>query len=289
MVLMSPPRLLLCTDMDRTVIPNGHQPEHPAARACFKAFCQLPEVSLVYVTGRHRELVEQAIQDYGLPEPDYAVTDVGTKLYRVVAGRWQDMCDWAASIAADWQGKSREQLQQCLSPMTDLTLQEPSKQNTFKISYYVSLAADKDELMRRAAAALNRLGVAASLVWSIDELAQIGLLDVLPRHATKLHGIRFLQRQLGYQPDEVLFAGDSGNDLPVLGSAIRSVLVANASDEIKRQARQLAAQNGHSDALYLAEEQMGTWCGNYTGGILQGVWHFAPEFRDRLRQVGFSL
>ena len=63
-------RLLLCTDMDRTIIPNGHQPEHPDARERFRQLCSLPAVKLVYVTGRHLQLVEQAIADYNLPEPD---------------------------------------------------------------------------------------------------------------------------------------------------------------------------------------------------------------------------
>ncbi len=30
--------LLLCTDMDRTVIPNGAQPEHPRTRSAFRLF-----------------------------------------------------------------------------------------------------------------------------------------------------------------------------------------------------------------------------------------------------------
>ena len=30
-----PERLLLCTDLDRTLIPNGPQPESPGARAHF--------------------------------------------------------------------------------------------------------------------------------------------------------------------------------------------------------------------------------------------------------------
>ena len=31
-----PERLLLCTDLDRTLIPNGPQPESPRARAAFR-------------------------------------------------------------------------------------------------------------------------------------------------------------------------------------------------------------------------------------------------------------
>lgn len=62
---------------------------------------------------------------------------------------------------------------------------------------------------------------------------------MLPRNATKLHGIEFLQQRLGYGHSEVIFAGDSGNDLPVLVSPIPSVLVANASAELKQQELQL--------------------------------------------------
>jgi len=283
---MNEKRLLLCCDMDRTVIPNGSQLEHPAARQRFKTFCSLPGVALVYVTGRHQDLAWQAISSYDLPEPDYAVTDVGTKIYHIIDGQWLALNLWEKVIAIDWRGNSREQLHRHLCSLTELKLQEESKQNTFKLSYYLSLQADQEQVMSRAAERLDRLGVAASLVWSVDEPEQIGLLDVLPRNATKLHGIQFLQQQLGYRHDEVLFAGDSGNDLPVLGSAIRSVLVANASDEVKREACRLAEQNGHESALYLADEQSSPLGGHYAAGVLQGIGYFIPEYRDQLKELG---
>lgn len=285
---MNQSRLLLCTDMDRTVIPNGRQPEHPAARRVFNSFCGLPEVTLVYVTGRHRELVTEAIKTYGLPEPDFAVTDVGTKIYRIVAGQWLDMTAWEKVIATDWQGKSREQIQDRLSPIIELTLQEESKQNTFKLSYYVSLGEEKDRILGRVETCLKQLGVHASLIWSIDEQVQVGLLDILPRGATKLHGMLFLQQHLGYQSEQMLFAGDSGNDLAVLGSAVRSVLVANASEDIRSRARELATRNGHSETLYVADQQSGPIGGHYSAGVLQGIWHFAPEFHGQLKQLGYS-
>lgn len=274
---MSPGRLLLCTDMDRTVIPNGHQPEHPAARPTFTAFCRRPEVCLVYVTGRHRQLVRQAIADYALPEPDYAITDVGSRIYRVVDGHWRIMRRWEAEVAVDWRGRTHAELERALRPIGELTLQEKAKQNRFKLSYYLDLAEDRVPVMARIRHTLADLGVAASLIWSVDDLKQVGLLDVLPENATKLHGIKFLQKQLNYHHDEVLFAGDSGNDLPVLGSDVRSVLVANASAEVKQQAWQLAVAAGHADALYLAQEGDGPFGGNYAAGVLQGVDHFFPE------------
>lgn len=275
-------RLLLCTDLDRTVIPNGHQPEHPAAREKFRELCALPDICLVYVTGRHQELVKQAIEQYKLPVPDYAITDVGTKIYRLGHAEWQELLSWQEQIATDWQGKTHNQLRQALGSFPELILQEQSKQNDFKLSYYLPLDADRNKILKGIEQTLRQLGVATSLIWSIDEPEQIGLLDVLPRNATKLHGIEFLQRHLGYCREELIFAGDSGNDLPVLASPIRSILVANAEQQIKQQAQQLVVQNGSVQSLYLAQQDHFPLGGNYSAGVLQGVLFFAPEIGAKL-------
>ena len=56
---MTTPRLMLCTDLDRTLLPNAAQPESPSARASFARLVSHAAISLVYVTGRHRALVER--------------------------------------------------------------------------------------------------------------------------------------------------------------------------------------------------------------------------------------
>ncbi len=284
---MSEHRLLLCTDMDRTVIPNGEQPEHPQARERFSDFCSLPEVTLAYVTGRHQALVRQAIADYNLPEPAFAITDVGSKIYQVVDNQWLELDSWETHIDKDWNGNTHQQLQQLLSAVPHLSLQESSKQNTHKLSYYLPLQIDQNTVMQQMENCLQAEDIAASLIWSIDEPNNIGLLDVLPRNATKLHAIEFLQHHLGYNHNEVIFAGDSGNDLPVLGSSIASVLVANASEDIKQSAQQLAESNGYKDALFLATATRLNMNGNYSAGVLEGVWHFAPEFHDKLQPAKY--
>ena len=281
---MSQLKLLICTDMDRTIIPNGSQPEHPDARKRFKAFCDRPEVTLTYVTGRHQALVSQAIQDYALPIPDFAITDVGTKIYHVADGQWEVQQNWEDTIDVGWNGKSHRQIMQLLSHINDLQLQESSKQNTHKLSYYLPLNIDEKAVFARVKECLHEANVQVSLIWSIDEPKDIGLLDILPPNATKLHAITFLQQQLGYKHNEVIFAGDSGNDLPVLCSPIQSVLVDNASDEIKNMAQQLAEQNGYKDALYIAKATGLNMNGNYSAGVLQGVWHYASDFRQLLEQ-----
>lgn len=276
-------RLLLCTDMDRTVIPNGMQAEHPDARRRFRSFCQAENVCLVYVTGRHRQLVEKAIRTYSLPQPDYIISDVGTKIFQFKDKRWQEVQSWCDEISKDWNGKSHNDLKLLLSDIKNLKLQELTKQNTHKLSFYLPLYLNKNDVIAEVHERLNANNIHASVMWSIDELTNVGLLDVLPEHATKLHAIEFLQSRLGYDEKEVVFAGDSGNDMPVLASPIQSVVVNNASDEIKAMAQQLVAENGHPQSLYIAVDPGPLGMnGNYSAGVLQGVWHYAEGFRNQL-------
>lgn len=241
----------------------------------------------MYVTGRHLQLVMDAIKEYELPMPDYAITDVGTKIYRIEGQQWHELHAWEEEVDRDWNGRGHGQLKMLFEDIPELQLQEKSKQNTHKLSYYVDLHVQEERLLSLIARRLDELGVRASLVWSIDEPKGMGLLDVLPRNATKLHAIDFLRQQLGYSLVEVVFAGDSGNDLPVLESLIPSVLVANASQEVKASAQRLAEMKGNSLSLYLATGSNNNMNGNYSAGVLEGVYHFQPDFRERLEQIGF--
>ena len=275
-------RLLLCTDLDRTLLPNGEQPESPQARALFARLAARPGVTLVYVTGRHRALVQAALDEYQLPRPAHVIADVGTSIYDVGPDAWQHHHNWQVEIAADWAGTTHAQLVELFAGMTQLQLQEPEKQNDFKLSYYLALDVDRLVLMARMQALLQDRGVHASLIWSIDDLRQIGLLDILPAGATKLHALDFLRARLGFSLAETLFAGDSGNDLPVLASNIPAVLVANASEAVRTAALQQATALGHRAALYLAHGGFQGMNGNYSAGILEGLVHFLPASLDFL-------
>lgn len=275
-----PIRLLLCTDLDRTLLPNGPQAESSGARDKFRQLALQPGVTLVYVTGRDRKLVEDAIDEYRLPLPDYVIADVGSTIYEIQQHDWRDWDRWQQEISPDWSGKSHDEIHSLFSNSLVLKLQEDKKQNTFKLSYYVPLEADHETLMSEMHATLVHKKIRASLIWSIDELAGTGLLDVLPASANKRHAIEFLMKQLGFDLSNTVFAGDSGNDLAVLTSPIRSVLVANASADVRDEAKQMALNLGEMDALYFAHGGFLGMNGNYSAGILEGVAHYMPETTD---------
>lgn len=267
--------------MDRTLIPNGLAVESKFARSRFNDFVVAPEVTLVYVTGRDKGLVIQAIADYDLPLPDYAITDVGTKIYKIENRKWHELQDWTQQLDVDWEGKSILEVQNLLAGIAGLVLQESEKQNHHKLSYYVDLTFDKQSILDAVDVLLCQFGIAANMIWSVDDEMNQGLLDILPKNANKLHAVIFLQQRLHYEPEETLFAGDSGNDLDVMGSMIPSVLVANASDDIREAAHKLAYESGNSDTLYCANGYRGM-NGNYAAGILEGVWHFYARHRNKL-------
>jgi HAD superfamily hydrolase (TIGR01484 family) len=279
-------RLLLCTDLDRTLLPNGAQPESPAARRRFGEFVAQQPVTLAYVTGRHRALVERAVSSYGIPVPDFVISDVGTRIHDLRGGDWQTWAAWEQAIDRDWGGLDHRALQGLLSDLTALRLQERSKQSAHKLSYYVPLQTDRRVLCEGVEQRLQAAGVRANLVWSVDEPNGVGLLDVLPASAGKLEAIRFLHTELGFREDETIFAGDSGNDLPVLASSLPAVLVANAADEVRAEAQAAAAVQGAADRLYLARGGVLGMNGNYSAGILEGIAHFHPELFARLRAQG---
>jgi sucrose-6-phosphatase len=272
-------RILICTDLDRTLLPNGKQPESPGARAAFTLLVSRPEVTLAYVSGRHRSLVEDAIREYTLPLPDWVIGDVGTTIYQVHANEWRHWYEWEQDVSADWRGLTANNLRPLFSDLESLHLQEESKQNRYKLSYYVPLQTDILALQREMSWRLNLASMAASLIYSVDEATSTGLLDVLPALATKLHAVEFLMQHQGFDYTNTVFAGDSGNDLPVLASAIQSVLVANADCDVIEQAKSQALQQGTMEALYVAQGGFLGMNGNYSAGILEGIAYYHPDTR----------
>jgi len=264
--------LLICTDLDRTLMPNGRQPESPDARQRFSKFVSRQQITLAYVSGRHRQLIEQAIEEYQLPLPDFAIADVGSTIYRIEQDKWHQWQAWSNAIADDWQGLGQGKIHALLSDIGALKLQEPEKQNIHKLSYYLSLTHDQHRIIDRIQVRLCAKQVKANVIWSADELRNVGLIDILPASANKLHAIRFLMQQQGFDDSDTIFAGDSGNDLDVLLSPVQSVLVANADDAVR-----LAVEGASPDTLYLASGDFLGMNGNYSAGILEGVAHYRPD------------
>jgi sucrose-6-phosphatase len=269
--------LLLCTDLDRTILPNGMAAESLQARPLLHRLASLPDLRLAYVSGRDRSLLAEAVADYQLPRPHFAVGDVGTSIYTVHGDHWQACQEWEKEISADWQGRTGAELAGFLAGISGLRLQEAGRQNLYKLSYYTPEICDRETLLTQVHQRLRSQGIQAAVVWSLDEMRGQGLLDILPRSADKLGAVRFLMARLGLDPERVLFAGDSGNDIAVLTSGLKAILVRNADDRVRSEAQRYLAATEQLDRLYCARGGFLGMNGNYAAGVLEGVCHFFPE------------
>jgi sucrose-6-phosphatase len=274
-------KLLLCSDLDRTLIPNGHQEESPDARYWLGRLAQRPEVMLVYVSGRDKALITEAIRTWELPLPDIAVGDVGTAIYTIggkpekpVFEEWED---WKQEIAADWNGKKSGDIVNLFRDFKVLSLQEDEKQKDFKLSFYVDIDADLSRITENIKARLAENRLRSSVIDSIDEIEDVALVDIVPERATKIHAVYFIMNRLQIERSRVIYAGDSGNDLLALTSGLKAVLVKNASEDVCREAIEIVSQKADDSSLYLAEGGFMEMNGNYAAGVLEGVVHFMPE------------
>ncbi len=278
---------LLCTDLDRTLVPNGEQPESSLARPVLWHLLRSHDMSLAYVSGRDVGRVQQAIVDYDLQVPDIIVADVGTSIYVTSDGGWVLHDAWHELIGRDWNGFDSDGIGRSLSHFSQLRAQEPDRQTRYKRSYYLPLDMDVQPLSEALESHLQSLGVRASLVFSDDPEKNVKLLDVLPVHATKRDAIVHVQQMQGVDNESCLFSGDSGNDVTALASHLRSVTVRNADQPTRDAVRKLAADNGTQDSSYQAEGGLAladgqSLNGNYAAGIVEGLVHFRPEWRDEL-------
>ena len=278
---------LLCTDLDRTLLPNGEQPESAHARPILWHLLRSYGVSLAYVSGRDLGRVLDAIEEYSLPLPDAIVADVGTSVYTLDGEQWVQNPDWQAMISRDWNGKNASDIQRLLSDVKAMVEQEADRQSTFKQSYYYAEDTDQASLLDEVDKRLAQQGINASLVSSHDPEKNVGLLDVLPGSATKREAVAFLQSMFDVATEDVLFAGDSGNDVNAICAVNPSVLVANA-DAPTRQAVEVACRDDSLRKITCIAAGGITVAGKeplngfYAAGIVEGLLHFRPAWAAHL-------
>jgi HAD superfamily hydrolase (TIGR01484 family) len=275
-------RPFLCCDLDRTLIPNGVEEESPHARPALAKIATRTELTLAYVSGRRKELIEEGVATWGLPTPAFAVGDVGTTIYEIDGDRWRLLPAWSDRLADAWRGHDSADLADALAGIDGLTAQEAATQSRFKLSYYLDRAADRERVMAEIGRRLATERIGAERIYSVDEEKNVGLLDLLPTGGTKVDAIFFLMERFGFDREATIFCGDSGNDLPALTSGLKAALVKNATEEVRREALARVRAKGIEERLYCATGGFMGMNGNYAAGALEGLCHFIPKARDWL-------
>ena len=269
--------ILICTDLDRTLLPNGPQVESPEARPLFSKFAALPGVQLAFVSGRRLSLQLDAILEFDLPTPDYIVGDVGASIYRRIDDQWAADSGWKDQLSVAWKHQTWRDIAPSFRDIEGLELQEVAAQADHKLSFNAPDPSKRGTILEEVNKRLTHQQIPAQLIWSVDETVPMGLLDIMAPGATKRHAVEHVIKLSGVPSERVLYAGDSGNDLPILVSPFPSVLVANATPEFSDEARLAAETAGLLDQLYFAKGTSSGLNGCYSAGILEGLSHFFPE------------
>ncbi len=258
---------ILATDLDGTFIPLKDNDANQRDLRCLASELQDRDLDLIFVTGRHFTSVQAAIADHRLPLPGWIICDVGTSLFaRSAAGEYESVASYAQHLESRIAGHTVDDLRQQLQAITGLRLQEPEKQGPFKLSYY----ADAEALSKRVdqiQAVLDAEAAPYTVIASVDPFNQDGLIDLLPTGVSKAFALRWWTEQYEYDQRSIVFAGDSGNDLAALTAGYRSILVANALQNVVQQAVAAHRQQGWPDRLFLATQTA-------TSGVLEGLRHF---------------
>lgn len=274
--------ILICTDLDRTLIPNGDEPVSEGALNLFVELCKSSDIQLCYVTGRNIELTNNAILEFKLPKADFLICDVGASAYYLQENKYSIDQSWKNEIESDWNGMDINLIHELLDDIDDLILQEQSNQSIYKLSYYTQSEPDKpiSEIKNR----LKLISVNINIISSYDEIKNIFLIDILPKSVSKSQAIKYLMEKNGDTYDNTIFCGDGGNDIDVFTSGIPSVIVKNSHQNVIDKINEFK-NSGLTFNLYRAKGNFHHLNGNYVSGILEGLSHYHSSLKFKIENI----
>lgn len=258
----------LFTDLDGTLIPLDGNQQNVHDLQALKLVLKEQNIGLVFITGRHIQSACNAMEEYSLPNPVWIICDVGTTVVEASAmkndsdGNHANQ-DYVRELADKTSGWDSARLQTDLQLPPDLRLQESEKQGEFKISFYAD-ATQLTALTQQCQQQLDVTKAPYGIISSVDPFTGDGLIDFLPTGVDKAFAARWLARRLNLNYErEVIYAGDSGNDLAALTSGCRSILVGNADRSIADQIQNMPV----AERVFFSSQSA-------TSGVLEGVRYF---------------
>ena len=248
------PQWVLATDIDNTL--TGDEPALRQLAQELGALRQKGELFLILSTGRRLEDVLSGFEREGLPEPDAIISQVGTEIYLPPFS--PGMAPLAAWEERLQQRFARNRALNFLEAVEGVAMQPDEFNTPLKVSVYLDQAPDPhaaaERVLRRIESADD--GGEYRVLWSSGRD-----LDIIPEAAGKGNAIRYLLKHLELDPNKLVVAGDSGNDLSMFETFPCGIVVANAQPELD-----ILRGDTQSDHFFATAK-----C---AGGVTEGLRHF---------------
>lgn len=234
---------MLVTDIDNTLLGSDEALER------FVEFYNANHSRFVFcvATGRTINSAKKVLEESGVPTPDIFITSVGSEIY--YTGELKRDAYWSRHIGADWQP---EKIRELMRDIVGVTPQPYIDQRDYKISYFYDGA--KFMGTKKLTKIFQDCDIKAKIIISHNQY-----LDILPVRASKGLAVKAVAFRWDISFDNILVAGDSGNDIDMLNGAIPGVAVGNYSEELEKL-------KGREN-VYFSEE-------TFADGILDGVEYY---------------
>lgn len=240
---------VLASDIDNTLTGDS--------QALLRLGRQLAELraqgrlALFLTTGRTLQETLTGFEGENIPQADAIITQVGTEIYLPpFSAGMQPLQEWADRLHRQY---SRQQAVSFLSNIDGAVLQADRYNTSLKASFYLDQAPNPDRAAELVQQRVAAAGDSYQVVWSSGKH-----LDILPAAAGKANAVRFLIHHLQLAPQQVIAAGDSGNDRSMLVGLDYGIVVGNAQPELKYLQGDPPAQ------LYFAQQP-------FAAGVAEGL------------------
>lgn len=187
------------------------------------------------------------VHEASLPCPDYIIGGVGTQMFDCRTN--QSVPEFNDRFQDGWDLATVEQI---LAGFAGITRQPPEFLHPYKSSWYLRDASF--EALNAIQKQLMNAGLNVSLIYSSARD-----LDVLPANTSKGHALQWLCHQIGVPLEQILVAGDTGNDSSMfLLPGVKGIVIKNALPELHEATARLPIFKAMSP---------------FADGVLQGLAH----------------
>lgn len=209
-------KMILATDLDGTFLSTNLKAPPSELYKIIRDYRE--EIILIFVTGRGHESILPLLDDSSLPIPDYIIADVGATILKKNLGAFVSVMPLQSEIAEKWPG--REIILNKLGGIAGLQIQEVPQERRCSFLYEsVEALAEVENIGKK-------LGLTV--------LVSAGkYLDFLPKDVSKGNSLKQLLEAEGLSEEKVLVAGDTLNDLSLMRTGYKGVVVNNGEIALK--------------------------------------------------------